>query len=64
MFNDKYTGKTTGGFVVYYVSGGKGQVTAFKPVSKVDMYAALLFNPAYRASVCSWVMPPTASPKI
>ncbi|KAL1799896.1 hypothetical protein ACET3X_000238 [Alternaria dauci] len=31
LFNDKYTGKTTGGFVVYYVSGGKGQVTAFKP---------------------------------
>jgi hypothetical protein len=33
LFNDKYTGKTTGGFVVYYVSGGKNQVTAFKPVS-------------------------------
>jgi hypothetical protein len=33
LFNDKYTGKTTGGFVVYYVSGGKGDVTAFKPVS-------------------------------
>ncbi|KAL6169246.1 hypothetical protein ACJQWK_04282 [Exserohilum turcicum] len=31
LFNDKYTGKTTGGFVVYYVSGGKGDVTAFKP---------------------------------
>lgn len=31
LFNDKYTGKTTGGFVVYYVSGGKNQVTAFKP---------------------------------
>lgn len=34
LFNDKYTGKTTGGFVVYYVSGSKGDVTAFKPVSK------------------------------
>lgn len=33
LFNDKYTGRTTGGFVVYYVSGGKNQVTAFKPVS-------------------------------
>lgn len=33
LFNDKYTGKTTGGFVVYYVSGSKGDVTAFKPVS-------------------------------
>ncbi|KAH7077471.1 hypothetical protein BKA63DRAFT_266317 [Paraphoma chrysanthemicola] len=31
LFNDKYTGKTKGGFVVYYVSGGKGQTTAFKP---------------------------------
>lgn len=34
LFSDKYTGKTTGGFVVYYVSGGKGDVTAFKPVSQ------------------------------
>jgi hypothetical protein len=32
LFSDKYTGKTTGGFVVYYVSGGKGKTTAFKPV--------------------------------
>ena len=32
LFNDKYTGKTKGGFVVYYVSPGKGKVTAFKPV--------------------------------
>lgn len=32
LFNDKYTGKTTGGFVVYYVSPGKGKTTAFKPV--------------------------------
>ncbi|KAH3943511.1 hypothetical protein HBI56_109630 [Parastagonospora nodorum] len=31
LFNDKYTGKTTGGFVVYYVSPGKGKTTAFKP---------------------------------
>jgi len=35
LFNDKYTGKTTGGFVVYYVSGGKGDVTAFKPVGRL-----------------------------
>jgi hypothetical protein len=32
LFSDKYTSKTTGGFVVYYVSGGKGKTTAFKPV--------------------------------
>ena len=38
LFNDKYTGKTTGGFVVYYVSGGKGDVTAFKPVSSPACY--------------------------
>jgi hypothetical protein len=31
LFQDKYTTGTKGGFVVYYVSGGKGQVTAFKP---------------------------------
>ncbi|KAK3214047.1 hypothetical protein GRF29_28g1834548 [Pseudopithomyces chartarum] len=31
LFNDKYTGKTKGGFVVYYVSPGKSKVTAFKP---------------------------------
>lgn len=36
LFGDKYTAKTTGGFVVYYVSPGKGQVTAFKPVSTRD----------------------------
>jgi hypothetical protein len=33
LFQDTYTTGTKGGFVVYYVSGGKGQVTAFKPVS-------------------------------
>ncbi|KAL1605230.1 hypothetical protein SLS60_004774 [Paraconiothyrium brasiliense] len=37
LFNDKYTGKTKGGFVVYYVSPGKGKVTAFKPVSAADL---------------------------
>ncbi|KAF1920725.1 hypothetical protein BDU57DRAFT_561969 [Ampelomyces quisqualis] len=31
LFSDKYTAKTTGGFVVYYVSPGKGKTTAFKP---------------------------------
>jgi hypothetical protein len=32
LFGDTYTKGTKGGFVVYYVSGGKNQVTAFKPV--------------------------------
>jgi hypothetical protein len=41
LFNDKYTGKTTGGFVVYYVSPGKGKTTAFKPVS-ADAYLGRL----------------------
>jgi hypothetical protein len=41
LFNDKYTGKTTGGFVVYYVSPGKGKVTAFKPVCTVLHLVAL-----------------------
>ncbi|KAK3342175.1 hypothetical protein B0T25DRAFT_511741 [Lasiosphaeria hispida] len=31
LFGDKFTTKTTGGFVVYYVSPGKGGVNAFKP---------------------------------
>ncbi|WPJ67382.1 hypothetical protein SMAC4_07610 [Sordaria macrospora] len=31
LFQDKFTAQTKGGFVVYYVSPGKGQVTAFKP---------------------------------
>ncbi|KAG7286710.1 hypothetical protein NEMBOFW57_009021 [Staphylotrichum longicolle] len=31
LFSDQFTTKTTGGFVVYYVSPGKGGVTAFKP---------------------------------
>jgi hypothetical protein len=32
LFNDKFTTQTSGGFVVYYFSPGKGKVTAFKPV--------------------------------
>jgi hypothetical protein len=32
LFGDQFTTKTKGGFVVYYVSPGKGGVTAFKPV--------------------------------
>lgn len=31
LFSDQFTTKTNGGFVVYYVSPGKNQVTAFKP---------------------------------
>ncbi|KAK0666025.1 hypothetical protein QBC41DRAFT_231427 [Cercophora samala] len=31
LFGDDITTKTEGGFVVYYVSGGIGDVTAFKP---------------------------------
>ncbi|KAG9232511.1 hypothetical protein BJ875DRAFT_404779 [Amylocarpus encephaloides] len=31
LFGDQFTTKTTGGFVVYYVSDGKNMVTAFKP---------------------------------
>lgn len=31
LFNDRFTTQTSGGFVVYYVSPGPGQVTAFKP---------------------------------
>ncbi|KAF2649656.1 hypothetical protein K491DRAFT_708021 [Lophiostoma macrostomum CBS 122681] len=31
LFGDKYTAGTKGGFVVYYVSPGKNQITAFKP---------------------------------
>jgi hypothetical protein len=33
LFNDKFTTQTAGGFTVYYISPGKGKVTAFKPVS-------------------------------
>ncbi len=33
LFSDQFTTKTKGGFVVYYVSPGKGGVTAFKPAS-------------------------------
>ncbi|KAK4459853.1 hypothetical protein QBC42DRAFT_230865 [Cladorrhinum samala] len=31
LFSDRFTTQTRGGFVVYYVSPGKGGVTAFKP---------------------------------
>ena len=33
LFNDKFTTQTSGGVTVYYISPGKGKVTAFKPVS-------------------------------
>jgi len=61
LFNDRFTTKTTGGFVVYYVSPGKGQVTAFKPVSSgqdqsIDAIVHVLTIP--RGSVC-WSVTPT-----
>jgi hypothetical protein len=37
LFNDKFTTQTSGGFVVYYVSPGKGKVTAFKPVRTLQL---------------------------
>ncbi len=40
LFNDKFTTQTTGGFVVYYVSDGKGKTTAFKPVSWRDLMSS------------------------
>jgi hypothetical protein len=52
LFNDKYTGQTKGGFVVYYVSPGKGQVTAFKPVSISAVCPAGVSDFGYRDSVC------------
>lgn len=33
LFNDRFTTQTSGGVTVYYISPGKGKVTAFKPVS-------------------------------
>jgi hypothetical protein len=32
LFNDRFTTQTSGGVTVYYISPGKGKVTAFKPV--------------------------------
>lgn len=32
LFNDRFTTQTKGGVTVYYISPGKGKVTAFKPV--------------------------------
>lgn len=37
LFEDKFTTQTSGGFVVYYVSPGKGKVTAFKPVGALQL---------------------------
>lgn len=31
LFNDRFTTQTAGGITVYYISPGKGKVTAFKP---------------------------------
>jgi len=44
LFNDQFTTKTTGGFVVYYVSSGKGKVTAFKPVSSIKTHYSYLLT--------------------
>jgi hypothetical protein len=57
LFQDKYTAKTNGGFVVYYVSPGKGKVTAFKPVSVVRNCDLCLSTDEFsiRASACSLV---------
>jgi len=64
LFNDKYTGKTKGGFVVYYVSPGKGKVTAFQPVGFVrEMVMCACCSPPRRDFACLSAMPATVSAK-
>jgi hypothetical protein len=66
LFQDKYTAKTNGGFVVYYVSPGKGKVTAFKPVSVVTSLSLCRSTDesCIRASACSPVTQPHAKVEI
>lgn len=37
LFNDRFTTQTSGGVTVYYISPGKGKVTAFKPVCLLSL---------------------------
>jgi hypothetical protein len=62
LFSDKFTTQTSGGFVVYYVSPGKGKVTAFKPVSTPQrlQMAIISLTMTSRVSECSSATQPNA----
>jgi len=57
LFNDRFTTQTAGGITVYYISPGKGKVTAFKPVRLLYEPAQNSFSHNLRASACLLVIP-------
>ena len=50
LFNDRFTTQTNGGVTVYYISPGKGKVTAFKPVRAIitgALHTPIPYPPRY-----------------
>jgi hypothetical protein len=52
LFNDRFTTQTSGGITVYYISPGKGQVTAFKPGFRMLVGDPMRRKPLYKMQSC------------
>ncbi len=52
LFNDKFTTQTDGGVTVYYISPGKGKVTAFKPGFRMFVGDVMRRTPLYKSQSC------------
>jgi hypothetical protein len=52
LFNDRFTTQTAGGVTVYYISPGKGQVTAFKPGFRMLVGDPMNRQKKYKAQSC------------
>ncbi|KAG7293471.1 hypothetical protein NEMBOFW57_003522 [Staphylotrichum longicolle] len=52
LFNDRFTTQTSGGVTVYYISPGKGKVTAFKPGFRMFVGDVARRTPLYKTQSC------------
>ncbi|KAK3348968.1 hypothetical protein B0T25DRAFT_609353 [Lasiosphaeria hispida] len=52
LFNDRFTTQTSGGVTVYYISPGKGKVTAFKPGFRMFTGDVMNRAPKYKTQSC------------
>ncbi|KAL1843966.1 hypothetical protein VTJ49DRAFT_6370 [Mycothermus thermophilus] len=52
LFNDRFTTQTDGGVTVYYISPGRGQVTAFKPGFRMFVGDVARRTPLYKSQSC------------
>ncbi|KAK3291574.1 uncharacterized protein B0H64DRAFT_469388 [Chaetomium fimeti] len=52
LFNDRFTTQTNGGVTVYYISPGKGKVTAFKPGFRMFVGDVARRTPLYKSQSC------------